>query len=125
MYFSSFLIGLLAVEIETLVEWFVIHPYGIQSFFAIGFAQFRFDIHAFTFDELYFGVDFEDLLFGHDLFFLLDYWGGERFEGFAGGLGIASFDRTDPYLVDAGRKQIILALAYSIITVYFHLQLGK
>ena len=66
-------VRLLAVEIETFVERLVIHPDGIECFFAIGLAQFGFDIHALALDELYFRVDFQDLLLGHYLFFLLDY----------------------------------------------------
>ena len=76
MYFSSFFIGFFAIEIKTLIERFVIHPYGIHSFFTIGFAKFGFDVHTFTFDQLYLGIYFEDLLLGHYLFFLLNYrWG--------------------------------------------------
>ena len=76
MYFGSLSIGFFAIEIKTLIERFVIHPYGIHSFFTIGFAKFRFDVHTFTFDQLYLRIYFEDLLLGHYLFFLLNYrWG--------------------------------------------------
>lgn len=61
-----------AVEVDAFVEGFVIHPDAVEGLFAVGLAEARFYIHAFAFDQLDFRIHLKDLLFGHDLFFLLD-----------------------------------------------------
>jgi hypothetical protein len=69
---AFFVTGIFAVEIDALIQGFVIHPNTVESLFAVGLSQARFYVHALAFDQLDFRVHLEDLLFGHDLFFLLN-----------------------------------------------------
>lgn len=110
----------LTVKVYTFVERLVLHPDTVQSFFTIRLPEARLDVHAFTLDELNFWVYFEDLLFSHDLFFLLNYRWGKRFQRLTSCLTISCLGGTDPNLVDSGGKQIVAVLRQPIMAIYFH-----
>jgi len=65
--------GIFAIKVCTLIEGLIVHPHAGKRFLAIRFAQPRLGVHALALDKLNFGIDLENLLFGHYFFFLLDY----------------------------------------------------
>ncbi len=51
MHFAAFFVGgLFAVEIDALIQGFVIHPNTVEGLFAVGLPQARFYVHALAFD---------------------------------------------------------------------------
>lgn len=124
-FIAFFIAGFFAVKIYTLIQGFVIHPNTVKGLFAVGLSQARFYVHAFTFNKLDFGIYLEDLLFGHDFFFLLDDGWRKRFKRLSCSLAVTCLDGTDPNLVNTSRKQVVTAFGHPIMTIYFHIGLGK
>lgn len=110
----------LAVEVCAFVEGLVFHPEAVEGSLAVAFGQAGPHVHALALDQFQFGVHFEDLLLGEDLFLVLDDGGGKGLEGLAGGLSVLGLHGADADLVDLLREEAGVAFGAAVVGFCLH-----